>query len=358
MARHVVLMLVGLTLASGCTQSSVKADNAANSAAAAGDAALIKSQTLYSGELPCADCAGMTYDVDFRDGNIFFLRTTYRGKASATPQYQFGKWELAANQLTLTMLSSRGGRELFTVPNPVTLRKLDTAGKPIQSTLNYDLQRQDVYVPIEPMLRLSGMYSYRADAATFTECLTGITVPVAEEGEYADLKTAYTAARKESGQSVFVEMSGRIAWRPAPDGARKLNTLVVDKMGRFFPLRTCEGGAVLHQLEATRWVPTIIGSTALILPPQQHEPFIQLQGQRLIGYGGCNQLSGGYERELNALKFTQIAATRMACQQGSDIERSLLQVLESTASWRIVGDKLELLDGTGTVLAGFVARIL
>jgi copper homeostasis protein (lipoprotein) len=349
-------LLVCMLLASACSQPQVKADG--ESKAVAQGASLVQSQTLYAGELPCADCAGIAYEIDFRDGGIFFLRTTYRGKEPATPQYQFGKWALAGNQLTLTMLGGNGGRELFAVVDAITLRKLDDAGKPIQSTLNYSLTRKDVYTPIEPTLRLSGMYLYRADASTFTECLTGITVPVAEEGDHADLRTAYTVARKESGQSVFVEMDGRIAWRPALEGTRKLNTLVVDKVGQFFPLRACEGTAVIHELETTRWVPTIIGTAPLILPPQQREPFIVLQAKRVTGYGGCNQLSGGYEHDARALKFTQIAATRMACEQGSDIEQALLKAIESTAAWRITGDKLELLDSAGNVLAGFVARNL
>ena len=115
---------------------------------------------------------------------------------------------------------------------------------------------------------------------------------------------------------------------------------------------------VVHDLQITRWVPVTIGSQPLTLAPQQREPFIVLQANRVSGYGGCNRLSGGYEQAANALKFTQIAATRMACEHGSDIEQSLLKVLESAASWRIAGDKLELLDSTGKVLAAFVARNL
>jgi copper homeostasis protein (lipoprotein) len=105
-------------------------------------------------------------------------------------------------------------------------------------------------------------------------------------------------------------------------------------------------------------VPVTIDSQLITLAPQQREPFIVLQSNRVTGYGGCNRLSGGYEHNASALKFTQIAATRMACEQGGDIEQSLLKVLESTAAWRIAGDKLELLDNTGNVLAGFVARNL
>jgi heat shock protein HslJ len=115
---------------------------------------------------------------------------------------------------------------------------------------------------------------------------------------------------------------------------------------------------VVHELQSTRWVPITIDSQPITLAPQQREPFINLQSNRVTGYGGCNRLSGGYEHGASALKFTQVATTRMACEQGGDIEQSLLNVLESTAAWRIAGDKLELLDNAGNVLAAFVARNL
>ena len=117
-------------------------------------------------------------------------------------------------------------------------------------------------------------------------------------------------------------------------------------------------GVVVHELQSTRWVPITIDSKPITLAPQQREPFIVLQANRVSGYGGCNRLSGGYEQSASALKFTQIATTRMACEQGGDIEQSLLKVLEAAASWRIAGDKLELLDSVGNVLAALVARNL
>jgi heat shock protein HslJ len=121
---------------------------------------------------------------------------------------------------------------------------------------------------------------------------------------------------------------------------------------------TANKDIVVHELQSTRWVPVAIDSQPITLAPQQREPFIVLQSNRVTGYGGCNRLSGGYEQGASTLKFTQIAATRMACEQGGDIEQSLLKALESTASWRITDDKLELLDSAGNVLAGFVARNL
>ena len=98
------------------------------------------------------------------------------------------------------------------------LRKLYVEGKPIESQLNYSLARESSYVPLEPKLRLRGAYRYMADAALFEECLTGLKLPVAQEGDNAALEAAYTAKRREPGQPILATVDGRIALRPVMDG--------------------------------------------------------------------------------------------------------------------------------------------
>jgi copper homeostasis protein (lipoprotein) len=318
---------------------------------------LVKPQSLYVGEIPCADCQGIVYEVDLRDRNIFFLRVTYRGKDPATTRYDFGRWLLNGSQLTLQVFGARESREILGVQDANTLIKLDSAGKPIASTLNYTLIRQQAYTPLEPKLALQGMYSYHPEGETFTECRTGISVPVAVEGQHTDLRAAYNVARKEPGKFVFVEMDGRIVLRADASGANKQSTLVVDKMGKFFALRTCEVSGVNHEIETTRWVPATLGSAPVTLGQQQREPFIvfQTNEHRVTGFAGCNQLSGTYQLNGEQLKFSQTAATRMACAQGMDIEQRLLKALEATATWRIDGDRLQLRDSQGDVVANFKA---
>jgi hypothetical protein len=47
-----------------------------------------------------------------------------------------------------------------------------------------------------------------------------------------------------------------------------------------------------------------------------------------------------------------------ACAEGADTERALLEVLERGASWRILGEHLELLDADGIRLARFERRLM
>jgi heat shock protein HslJ len=359
MARRVAITVASLMTIGSYSQFSMAQQSTAPSTQQPQQSPLVVPQSLYVGELPCVDCAGMLFEVDLRERGIFFLRITNHGKEPLTAQYVFGRWSLTENQLRLKMLGGRAGQSgipdqaAFAVQDANTLRKLDASGKVIQSNLN-TLLRQSVYTPIEPVLRLHGMYSYRADSETFTECLTGISVPVSAEGQHADLQTAYSVARKEPGKFVFVEIDGRIALRSS-EGAAKRNTLVVAKMGKFYPLRTCEASTVTHELTTTRWVPAVIAAVPVTLVPQQREPFIVLQSgdRRITGFSGCNQLSGSYHLAADELKILPAATTRMACAQGMDIEQRLLKALEATASWRIEGDRLDLLDKQREILAIF-----
>ena len=70
--------------------------------------------------------------------------------------------------------------------------------------------------------------------------------------------------------------------------------------------------------------------------------------KRMSGFAGCNRMMGGYELDGNALKFSGMATTRMACIDVTPEER-LLPALQATASWKVVANTLELLDETGKV---------
>jgi heat shock protein HslJ len=53
---------------------------------------------------------------------------------------------------------------------------------------------------------------------------------------------------------------------------------------------------------------------------------------------------------------SQMAGTRMACQEGSDTEKAFLGALEQVHAWKIMGQHLELFDASGALVARFEAR--
>jgi heat shock protein HslJ len=81
---------------------------------------------------------------------------------------------------------------------------------------------------------------------------------------------------------------------------------------------------------------------------------LRLEEGRASGFAGCNGFGGGYRADGSRLTFSTLAATRMACDQGMQLERDYLAALEATRSFRLTPRGLELLGGSG-VLARFAA---
>jgi heat shock protein HslJ len=72
----------------------------------------------------------------------------------------------------------------------------------------------------------------------------------------------------------------------------------------------------------------------------------------LQGSGGCNRFNGGFTQEGKSLRIGRLASTRMACAEPEGRmaqEAQFLAALESTATARREGDKLELRTATGAL---------
>lgn len=106
-------------------------------------------------------------------------------------------------------------------------------------------------------------------------------------------------------------------------------------------------------LEAVTWTLVSLRGGPVATMPLVRVPRLTLRDGRVTGMSGCNRLSGSYAADGPALRFGPAAGTRMACPEGAEIERELLALLPAVAGWRTRPDRLELLDASGTVLAGF-----
>jgi putative lipoprotein len=77
---------------------------------------------------------------------------------------------------------------------------------------------------------------------------------------------------------------------------------------------------------------------------------------RVSGSDGCNRITGSYERKGDGITFGLMAGTQMACADNADIEQGFRAALKGASRLRIAGDRLELLDATGSRLAAFEGR--
>jgi len=205
-------------------------------------------------------------------------------------------------------------------------------------------------------LLVRGMYSYLADAALFTECRTGRSLPVTMEGDNRALELAYLQARAEPGEALLVTLEGRIVSRMPMEGPGPVAMLLPDRFIGIQPGKNCQTAAAKAVLLDSYWRLTYLGDVKAVHFTDQREPHIVLHGDsRVTGSDGCNLLMGSFRLEHDRLAFSQVAMTMMACPQGLQQEQGFSRVLGNATRYRIVNEYLELLDDDGTMLARFEA---
>ncbi|CAL1240248.1 conserved exported protein of unknown function [Candidatus Methylocalor cossyra] len=305
----------------------------------------------FLGELPCADCPGIDYQLDLFPDGVFFARRDYRERGVRVDD--IGRWSLTPDGRHLNLQGREAGR--FAVLGPGLLGRPDLPGQP--EAPRYGLKRADTFRPIEPHLELTGQYSYWADAGWFTECQTGLRLPVAQEGANAALEAAYGKAHTTPGETLMTSIRGTIAPRPKQEGEGQERMLVVERFSAFQPGPACAPTGAGTPLENTRWKLLELRGKPLDAGEVQQPPHILLDPveHRVAGSGGCNRLLGGYRLAGERLEFRQLAGTMMACPKGMAFERSFHAALAKVRSWKIVAERLELYDGAGTVVARFQA---
>jgi heat shock protein HslJ len=125
------------------------------------------------------------------------------------------------------------------------------------------------------------------------------------------------------------------------------------------PAEPAESDEVTFELTGTRWALLRLGDREVKISEGGREAYIALNSAdaSVVGFAGCNRISSTHQSNGSQLHFGDVIATRMACDDLAT-ESALLEAMKSTASWRISGSQLELLDAQQRSLATFEARNL
>jgi copper homeostasis protein (lipoprotein) len=335
----------------------VAAPVSASSAAGAGGADALHLPGSWEGELPGAD-GTVRWHLDLLPEQRYRLRRTYEGKPAPNRFDEIGRWARAADSPRLDLYVAGEKRVQFLVEADGSLRKLDTAGKPIASGLNDRLERLPRAALIEPRLKISGLFIYMADAAVITLCDDGSRVPVAMEGDFRALQAAYMKARPAPGKALLASVEGRIATRPSmEESLPPLDTLVVERFISLSPHGSCGRAPGNRPLRGTYWKLVRLGEAQVEVSAGQTEPHVVFASDALqvSGSGGCNRIAGGFTLEADRVHLGPLAGTMMACINGMKQEQHFLKSLNQVERYRISGQQLELLDASGAVLARFEA---
>ncbi len=306
----------------------------------------------FTGVLPCADCPGIQYQLNLFADGVYFLRMSYQERNASNDE--IGRWTQTLDGTRLRLNDGHGHITSFLVIDLSTLQLLDRQAKPIDSALNYKLTRAASFEPLEPRLKMRGAYRYKADSGRFTECRTGREMPVAKQGENAALETAYSKAHLVAGQPVLATVEGRIAPQPKMEGGGTQEFLIVERYIGMEKDKSCEAGSGMSAaLQNTYW--ELVQLNGRDVPEMEREPSLVLNSRqgRVAGFSGCNRFSGTYKLSEERLKFGPVVATKMACLDDGEVEKSYLQALQQVRSWRVKGSTLDLLNESGESVARF-----
>jgi heat shock protein HslJ len=110
----------------------------------------------YSGQLPCADCEGITTTLELQADLSYTLQTRYLGKGEGQVFKQRGRFEWLADGSTIRLLNPQGGPDRYRVAEG-RVTQLDLSGQPITGALaeRYVLSKQASPAP-DPQLIAGG----------------------------------------------------------------------------------------------------------------------------------------------------------------------------------------------------------
>jgi heat shock protein HslJ/uncharacterized lipoprotein NlpE involved in copper resistance len=256
----------------------------------------------------------------------------------------------------LALFGSGDVPQQFAVDGEQAITRLDQSGAPIASAMNHTLHRLASPPTISGTARLTGGFSYLADAALFVECGSGKQFPVASGPGYLALEQAYSNTRSEPGQPIVTRVTGRLAMQPGMEGDTLVESMVVDSasLGADTP---CAALAVREQLGRGKWnLIELDGETVRVGNDSLRVPSIEvnLAEARWSGTAGCNRMSGRAVLRGTDLIGNPVASTLMMCPDSAVMarEQRLGQLLGAGGWFRMDGETLVFAQG-GRVVGRF-----
>jgi copper homeostasis protein (lipoprotein) len=311
----------------------------------------------FSGTLPCASCEGIETSITLQADGTFFSRQVYLGKPAPNQASDLGRWVMSHYGNVLVMQGQSSELRYFRVKSAEVIEMLDLEARTIFSALNYGLKRVEAVDTLDlELFPLQGHYRYLADAAVFTECKSGMNLPVLTAGDNSKLQREYLELRQEPGQALLATVYGQVKLAPPMEGDRLVPSLL--------PLRfegiehgDCSPRLYSANLQDQFWTLVQLNGKPVVLPGSGRAPGLMLHtdNSRLSGSGGCNQLLGSYSLDGRFVQLNMVAATRMACLGEGNVDSELIDTLTQVRSWNILGQRLEFYDQLGRLLARFEA---
>jgi heat shock protein HslJ len=116
-------------------------------------------------------------------------------------------------------------------------------------------------------------------------------------------------------------------------------------------LNGCSSVNKTTELGESRWVATsLLGKTLTDNEAAKKLPSINFgENGKLFGSTGCNNYTGFFKIKDNTISLSPGSMTKMMC--SGNVEQNFLNAIRQATKYRLDGDRLDLLNGTKTVMS-------
>jgi hypothetical protein len=197
---------------------------------------------VYAGRLPCSNCAAIEATLWLRPDGRFFIRQRLEddteGATAATTKalqgpsttYGLGRWQWDDVAAEAVLRGAGPDRRL-------KVRDGDHLVLRVASPVEHALARDVTEPRFEDRVTLDGESAVSENGATFTECLTGLTLPVADAGAYRELRRQHRRMNPR-GKVALTTIEGHLI---ASGEGSTSERLVVDRFVTIKPGQGCRG---------------------------------------------------------------------------------------------------------------------
>lgn len=161
---------------------------------------------VYRGIFPCEDCAGIDSSLWLRADGRYFFRQRYPAdeQHEAMDAFSLGRWRWLEGESALELRGS-GPVRVF------EQRSVDTLDMRSNSELRHHLVRDMAAGRFTASLPMSGTVERTGETTFFTECLTGLRVPLTSNSSLRRFQHQQRGANT-GGSPAFVKLEGHFSW--------------------------------------------------------------------------------------------------------------------------------------------------
>lgn len=134
--------------------------------------------------------------------------------------------------------------------------------------------------------------------------------------------------------------------------AHKCNDKTAAAVGGESPAESVQK---MGSLLDTKWLLHTLKGNVVAMPDDKTAPWLKLnkEGDQLEGFGGCNNMMGGFTLTGDKISFPGLASTKKFCEATMPTENAFMTALRNTTAFKMEGNVLKFLGDGGADLATF-----